>query len=275
MRSVPVPVLLLAFGIASPAPGGPPCTEEEVKNDSFDLGGTVNACPCFDAGEEAMVILDTPGGGSAVLSKIQVAWQSVIGGQPDTLEAALIVYDMNQTGPASPASFHPLCEEIDGCILPGPVLSDGFLNEFNVLPFGIELPASRFGISLEIGTDQVPGNPFFTPSVVSDDNGHNNHGGVVRNWVKVGGTTWQTSQSLGVSGDWIIRAIVEVCEAVEPCPWDINGNGMVDVSDLLVLLGLWGSDPGAPPDFDGDGVVSVGDLLDLLGHWGPCPLGPG
>ncbi len=258
-------------GIAVPAPGGPLCVEEEVKNDSFVLGGSANACPCFAPGEEAMVILDTPAGDSAVLSKIQIGWQSVFGGQPDTLEAALIVYDMNQTGDAVPATFVPLCEEIEGCILPGPVLSDGFLNEFNVLPFGIVLPESRFGISLEIGTDQLGGNPFFTPSVVSDTNGHNNHGGVVRNWVKVNGTTWQASQSLGISGDWIIRAIVEVCEVVQPCPWDLNANDMVDVSDLLVLLGLWGSDPGEPPDFDGDGTVAVGDLLALLAHWGNCP----
>ena len=60
----------------------------------------------------------------------------------------------------------------------------------------------------------------------------------------------------------------------EPCPWDVEpmgGDGIVGVTDLLVLLALWGTDPGAPPDFDGNGVVNVADLLDLLGHWGLCP----
>ena len=56
------------------------------------------------------------------------------------------------------------------------------------------------------------------------------------------------------------------------CPADLGGNGIVDVPDLLLLLSVWGLDPGGPPDFDGDGVVAVPDLLLLLAAWGPCPL---
>ncbi len=55
------------------------------------------------------------------------------------------------------------------------------------------------------------------------------------------------------------------------CPWDLNGDGTVGASDLLVVLGLWGTDPGGPPDFDGDGNVGASDLLALLANWGPCP----
>lgn len=58
---------------------------------------------------------------------------------------------------------------------------------------------------------------------------------------------------------------------VTPCPWDLDGNGAVDVVDFLGLLSQWGTDPGGPPDFDGDGIVGVIDFLDLLAHWGPCP----
>ncbi len=54
------------------------------------------------------------------------------------------------------------------------------------------------------------------------------------------------------------------------CPWDLDGSGDVNVTDLLALLGAWGTDPGGPPDFDGDGAVGVSDLLKLLGVWGPC-----
>lgn len=54
------------------------------------------------------------------------------------------------------------------------------------------------------------------------------------------------------------------------CPWDCgDGNGHVDVADLLALLGGWGQ-PGSACDFDGSGIA-VTDLLDLLAHWGPCP----
>ncbi len=60
--------------------------------------------------------------------------------------------------------------------------------------------------------------------------------------------------------------------AAGPCPWDIEPDGSVNVSDLLGTLADWGTDPGGPPDFDGDGVVGVPDLLAILAHWGACPI---
>jgi hypothetical protein len=58
---------------------------------------------------------------------------------------------------------------------------------------------------------------------------------------------------------------------VQTCPSDLDGNGLVDIVDALLLLALWGSDPGGPPDFDGSGVVDIVDFLVLLEAWGPCP----
>ena len=58
------------------------------------------------------------------------------------------------------------------------------------------------------------------------------------------------------------------------CTLDIDGDGDVGVTDLLVLLGAWGTDPGGPPDFNGDLTVDTLDLLELLGQWGPCPENP-
>ncbi len=54
------------------------------------------------------------------------------------------------------------------------------------------------------------------------------------------------------------------------CTHDLDSSGDVGVTDLLDLLGAWGTDPGGPPDFDADGDVGVTDLLALLGAWGPC-----
>jgi parallel beta-helix repeat protein len=56
-----------------------------------------------------------------------------------------------------------------------------------------------------------------------------------------------------------------------PCPWDLSGDGNVDVVDLLVVIASWGPCAGCPADFNGDGFVNVVDLLTLIGHWGPCP----
>jgi hypothetical protein len=47
---------------------------------------------------------------------------------------------------------------------------------------------------------------------------------------------------------------------------DLNGDGTVNVLDLLLLLAEWGTDdPGA--DLDGNGIVNVLDLLMLLDSW--------
>ncbi len=58
------------------------------------------------------------------------------------------------------------------------------------------------------------------------------------------------------------------------CPWDLDDNAVVGVSDLLSLLASWGPCPpkaDCPGDFDGNGDVGVSDLLALLANWGPCP----
>jgi hypothetical protein len=52
---------------------------------------------------------------------------------------------------------------------------------------------------------------------------------------------------------------------------DLNGDGVVNVSDLLILLGNWGpceAGSNCPADLNGDGEVNVSDLLILLGNWG-------
>ncbi len=51
---------------------------------------------------------------------------------------------------------------------------------------------------------------------------------------------------------------------------DVNGDGVIDVSDLLLLLAAWGQCPSrmdCPADLNGDGEVDVDDLLLLLNHW--------
>ena len=59
---------------------------------------------------------------------------------------------------------------------------------------------------------------------------------------------------------------VEVIEGGS-IPGDINGDGVVNTEDLLMLLGAWGN-PGGPEDINGDGTVNTEDLLILLGNWG-------
>ena len=59
----------------------------------------------------------------------------------------------------------------------------------------------------------------------------------------------------------------QIIDEGNPCPPDLDGDGLVSASDLSALLGAWGG-PGG--DIDGDGTTSASDLSALLGAWGPC-----
>jgi len=54
---------------------------------------------------------------------------------------------------------------------------------------------------------------------------------------------------------------------------DINDNGVVDGTDLTLLLSAWGTN-NADADIDGSGVVGGTDLTALLASWGPCIVVP-
>ena len=75
----------------------------------------------------------------------------------------------------------------------------------------------------------------------------------------------------GVSSDLNQNNIPDECE----CLSDIDGNGQVDVGDVLNIIGSWGEtsppdgDP-HPSDLDGNHVVDVQDMLIAISDWGDC-----
>ena len=75
----------------------------------------------------------------------------------------------------------------------------------------------------------------------------------------------------GAGGEW--GGPDTTCDAdtcASPCEGDVNGNGSVDVSDILAIVAAWGSsDPDA--DINGDGTVNVSDILLAVAAWGSCP----
>jgi N-acetylneuraminic acid mutarotase len=64
-------------------------------------------------------------------------------------------------------------------------------------------------------------------------------------------------------------SILEEYTLIPPSP-DFNGDGMVDIKDLLRLIGSWNQDDSlldiAPPPF-GDGIVDALDLELLMNYW--------
>ncbi|MCH8211081.1 MAG: hypothetical protein IIB99_06875 [Planctomycetes bacterium] len=72
----------------------------------------------------------------------------------------------------------------------------------------------------------------------------------------------------GTSSDENNNGIPDECDSI---PGDINGDGVVGVKDLLILLANWGSCgdcQDCPADLDRDCAVGVSDLLILLSNWG-------
>ncbi len=132
-------------------------------------------------------------------------------------------------------------------------------------------------------------------------------------WVRESPTAaWTVTDLNGVIGqcsdDWVITSAVDINDSgwiaawgfrnsqnhavlltpIGDCPpatcdGDFDGDGDVNVIDLLTLLGAWGPCPlnltqPCRTDFDCDGVSGVVELLEVLGGWGPCgnpsPEGP-
>jgi hypothetical protein len=48
---------------------------------------------------------------------------------------------------------------------------------------------------------------------------------------------------------------------------DVNGDGVVNVSDILMLIVAWGPCDGCIEDLNGDGTVDVTDLILLISYW--------
>ena len=69
------------------------------------------------------------------------------------------------------------------------------------------------------------------------------------------------------------NGIPDVCEGPTCASVDLTHSGIVDGSDLGVLLGFWGPRNQVFPqaDINGDGVVNGADLGLMLSFWGECP----
>lgn len=62
-----------------------------------------------------------------------------------------------------------------------------------------------------------------------------------------------------------------LCEIPGPSP-DVNHDGVVDGTDISIILGLWFTDGSDGTDLIIDGIVDGADLTVVLGSWGP--VGP-
>ncbi len=65
--------------------------------------------------------------------------------------------------------------------------------------------------------------------------------------------------------------VPDICEP--DCSGDLSKDGIVDATDLGLLIAAWNTDGTVVPgsDLNGDGLVNSADLGLLIGAWGLCP----
>lgn len=91
--------------------------------------------------------------------------------------------------------------------------------------------------------------------------------------IPVGVTGLEVAQAVSTDGRYIIGHGFGTAWRITmaSCPADLNGDGDVNVVDLLQLLTDWGTCNGiCTSDLNDDENVNVLDLLELLTAWGPC-----
>lgn len=195
----------LALGFALALAGHASAAEVTVQNDSVSNFGAAVIVWGFVAGERAASWLTSPCDGSLVAA--QVLWQSPSGTQALVIGSAIYVY-RSGTFPNPGA----IAAEIDG-----PVLTDGALNEWryldenNSVPLNVPVTSGEtVVVAFEFSEEPTPN---LSPSVVRDTDGITPSGNAI--YAYLGGSTyaWFNASALGVSGDWVIRAVVN-CGAV-------------------------------------------------------------
>jgi len=228
----------LATGVTAQCP-----PEAPLKNYT---GGGTTACPCFVSGEEAGVVLTAPANHYPIeITKIRIAWGSVFGGAPQSLESALKIYPAGLPNPGV-AQFS----------VAGPTLTDGFINEFDVsaIPGNKIISSGPFTVTLEF-LNSNSGN-VFAPSVVHDGNGCQ----AGKNVVKAIPGGWSDACALGVTGDWVMEVVYERAAAATVN----NGTG----ANPLTLTNVSTPSLGATWTVDLDCTGHAASIASMLGYTG-------
>jgi len=188
-------VLMMAWHL-----GDSPGLEAEVlRNDSVEDFNQVVIQVGFVENERAAAWLTSHCSGD--LTAVQVLWLSVTGGTGQTLGESITISEAG----SFPTPGSQLAR------LVGPALNDGFFNEFPVVP-PIPITAGET-VVVDFRFFEAP--PLSGPSIVTDTDGcQPSKNGIFA----IPPSLWLDSCSLGVGGDFAIRAVVE-------CPDGLFGDG--------------------------------------------------
>lgn len=175
--------------------------EMTVQNDSLIGGASGTVQAGFDPGESAAAWMTSPCDGSIVAA--QVLWRSSTGTAAAEIEDSIKIFD----GGIFPTPGAELTS------IDGPFMTDGVFNEFRFLDENMVIPLN---VPVTNGQDYVVSfkflndpNPTSGPSVVTDTDGCQ----AGRNAIDAVGLGWFSACLLGVTGDFVIRTVVDCAPA--------------------------------------------------------------
>ena len=212
--------------------------EVTVQNDS-----TVNGVPStplnnFLAGESTAAWLTASCTGNIVAT--QVYWASQFGGASSQIEQSITLYNAG-THPTPGAIM--LSQGSDPAQVVAPTLFDGVMNEFRFL----DPPANTKAMSVPVTSGQTfvasltflnqsSGGAPFAPAPTIDQDGCQ----PLKNAVDVLPGGWMDACSLGVTGDFIIRAVIDYQPPPVPAASPIGTALLVALLAAVSLSVAWG-----------------------------------
>lgn len=186
-------LLIIALGAfcAGHGASAQECPEEDPLRHYTGAGSVV--CPCFVEGEEAGAVFEAPDDHYPIqILRVGIGWGSQFGGAPQQIEEAINIYSAGLPIPGLPSAS-----------LPGPQLTDGAINEFDIEQYlgDVIIDSGEFTVTLQFLWDNV--GDSFAPSMVHDGNGCQSG----KNVVKAIPGGWMDACILGVTGDWVVYVI--------------------------------------------------------------------
>lgn len=194
-------VLAAVSTLVLAAPARAQCPEEP-KLAHWNPQGSQFACPCFAANEEAGAVFTAPPEHYPIeVLKVRIAWGAVLGTPAPKTENSIRLYAGGLPNPGASPQFS----------FPSPVLTSGFLNEFDLESVaGNKVIASGpFTMTLRFATANA--NMIQKPSVISAASCQSG-----KNVIRFANGTWNDACSLGVSGNWVMEVTYRIanCDAL-------------------------------------------------------------
>ena len=175
--------------------------EVVVKNDSLTDFSSAAIVWGFAAGEKVASWLTSPCNGD--LRAVQIFWRSPSGTSAQSIQNAIEIFRSGSF--PNPGA---LAATIGGPVMTDAVLNEWrFLDENQVIPLQVPVTANEtFVVAFQFAA--VP-TPSVDPSVVRDVDGITaNRNGLLAE-ISPGNFVWFNSASLGLTGDWVIRGVVD------------------------------------------------------------------